>query len=550
MKKITIFCLISLMMLIGSGLMAQNVLTVSSDQDSGTGTLRQLIADATAGDSIVIPGNYVIILTSELSFDKNLRINGQGATIQVAEPGVSAIRIFTITSTNLTSAGLYNLVLKGGNVQGRHATASNILNCGGTILIDVPCNFIFENVSFLDSKGTYAGAFQQNNTGTSTTLKSCTFTGNSSINNAGAIYNKGTMILTDCLFSNNSTTHNGSAIVTNKNLNAENCNFTGNIASITTNGSYGGVIFNTNNSAIIGLASFKNCIFANNTAEARGAAIFGQSGGTTTTTDFTNCTFYNNISNVEASVTSNNAGSIFTSYAGITNFINCTITGNISKLNGIAFIRDLNTVQVNFINTIIAYNYVGENINDLTNNGAGIVYSNYSIIGSSTGTISNNNPVSFTYTPQSSLFSQYTTTGVKKPLLHEDGTVKLSGQSSVAYQSGVQTLAGYTIPTLDQIGIARDNPPCLGAVEYVVSTKVDKNTEINLTVFPNPATDVLYISGNISISRVEIIDLSGKKVLCIDQPTNTVPLNGISGGMYIVRISAAEGQILKKITIK
>ncbi|MDO9635247.1 MAG: T9SS type A sorting domain-containing protein [Paludibacter sp.] len=549
MKRVTSFLLVLALMLSGACLYSQNIIVVNSNADSGEGSFRQAIADALDGDSIVIPGNFTVTIESELTIDKNLSINGQGATIQVTESGVSAIRIFTLNNPALTEGALYNLTLKGGNVQGRHATASNVLNCGGIMLLDVTCTLHLENVSFLDSKGTYSGAFQQNNVNANVTLKSCVFSGNSAINNAGGLYNKGFMTITDCTFTNNSTTHNGSAIVTNKALDAYKCVFKENTASTTTNGAYGGVIFNTNNGTY---ANFTDCLFADNTAEARGAAVFGQSGNAETTIGFTNCTFYNNTSNVEASVSSNNAGSIFTTYAGITNLINCTMVGNTSKLNGIAFIRDLNTVKVNIVNSIVAYNYVGANTNDLTNSGTGIVDANTSILGTTTGTIGQTDAISFSYSPESNLFATFTTSGNRKPLLHEDGTVKLSGQNSVAYEAGKSSLTGFTIPTHDQLGYLRGTPPCVGAVEYDLSTGIKSfDTErVKLSIYPNPATDYINIITDFTIGKVELVDISGKTVLLSKNPSTVMSLNSIVSGMYLLRAYTTEGIITQKFYIK
>lgn len=527
---------------------------VTTNADSGAGSLRQAISDAIPGDTIVIPGNYTITLSSELSLDKNLVIDGQGATIQVAEPGITPLRIFTLENANLTYAAFHNLILKGGNIQGRHATASNVLNCGGIILLNTASDLYFENVSFLNSKATYAGAFQQNSTSSTVTMKSCSFSENSAINNAGAIYNKGNMILTECSFIQNSTTHNGSAIVTNNTLDANKCIFRNNTASTTTNGSYGGVIFNTNNGTIsVGKASFSNCLFANNTAEARGAGVFGQSGSTETITNFTNCTFHNNVSSVEASVASNNAGSIFTSYAGIINFIHCTLTGNTAKLNGIAYIRDLNTVKVNVINSIITYNYAGENQLDLSNAGAGIVTTYNSIIGNASGTISNTNPVAFTYNPETSLFDSYSTTGLKMPVLNTDGTVKLSGKTSIAYQAGIAALEGYSIPSTDQMGVTRATTPCIGAVEFVdpgQGSGVTDTEENHPLIYPNPARNEIYLTNPAEVIQVTLYDVLGRKVLETTVFSNGINLKELGSGIYIAKIQTRKETLTQSVRIK
>lgn len=547
MRKIRQLLLVLTAMLFSTGVFAQNVHSVSSTADSGAGTLRQLLTDASPGDSIVIPADSEIVILSELTIDKNVSINGQGSTIRVAEPGVSAIRVFTLINADLTDGGLYNLILKGGNIQGRHATASNILNCGAILLIDVACTFRIENVEFLDSKGTYAGAFQQNNVNANVVLNACTFSGNTAINNAGALYNKGFMTMDNCSFLNNSTTHNGAAIVSNKSLSVSGSLFKSNVAATTTNGAYAGAIFNTGNGS---LADFTDCLFVENTADTRGAAVFGQSGNTETTINFTNCTFYNNTSNAEASLASNNAGGVFTTYAGIVNFVNCTMVGNTARLNGVAFIRDLNTIKVNVVNSIIAYNYTGETLTDLTNSGAGIVEVNTSILGNASGAVNQIGAIGFSYNPESNLFATYYSAGNRMPVLEEDGTVKLSGVNSIAYKAGKSTLEGFTIPATDQLGAVRPTPPSVGAVEYNVSTAIQLPASSTFTFYPNPAKDNIHLSSDVKISSIELIDLSGSTVLYVANPMGAVSLQNIQSGIYLLRARSAEGMSTSKINIQ
>lgn len=547
MRKIRQLLLVLTAMLFSTGVYAQNVHSVSSTADSGAGTLRQLLADASPGDSIVIPADSEIVILSELTIDKNVSINGQGSTIRVAQPGVSAIRVFTLTNADLTNGALYNLILKGGNIQGRHATASDILNCGGILMMNVACTFRIENVEFLESKGTYAGAFQQNNVNANVTLKSCTFSGNTAINNAGALYNKGFMTMENCTFLTNSTTHNGAAIVSNKSLNVSGSLFKSNVAATTTNGAYAGAVFNTGNGS---LADFTDCLFVENVADTKGAAVFGQSGNTETTINFTNCTFYNNTSNAEASLASNNAGGVFTTYAGIVNIVNCTMVGNTARLNGVAFIRDLNTIKVNVVNSIIAYNYTGETLTDLTNNGAAVVNVYSSILGATSGSVNQNNAVGFSYNPESNLFASYYSAGNRMPVLEEDGTVKLSGVNSIAYKAGKSTLEGFTIPATDQLGAVRPTPPSVGAVEYNVSTAIQLPASSTFTFYPNPAKDNIHLSSDVKISSIELIDLSGSTVLYVANPMGAVSLQNIQSGIYLLRARSAEGMSTSKINIQ
>jgi nitrous oxidase accessory protein NosD len=83
-------------------------ITVTNTNDSGPGSLRQAIINASPGDTInFAPSITTVILTSgELVIDKNLTITGPGAnrlTVQV-NANVISVRVFNISSTTCTLA--------------------------------------------------------------------------------------------------------------------------------------------------------------------------------------------------------------------------------------------------------------------------------------------------------------------------------------------------------------------------------------------------------------------------------------------------------------
>src|SRR5215472_775887 len=87
---------------------------VQNNGDSGAGSLRQAIIDACDGDTITF-GNTVTspitLTTADLVIDKNLTINGPGATLLTVErssaSGTPQFRIFTINvGVTVTISGL------------------------------------------------------------------------------------------------------------------------------------------------------------------------------------------------------------------------------------------------------------------------------------------------------------------------------------------------------------------------------------------------------------------------------------------------------------
>ena len=131
-----------------------NIITVTNLNDSGAGSLRQALADASDGDTINFAVSGTISLTSgELVIDKNITISGPGSNSLTVRPSPgSFFRVFnvmpshSITIHGLTiSFGYAGFAQGGGIYLDEHVTAT-IADCvltnnytgdiGGAIFID------------------------------------------------------------------------------------------------------------------------------------------------------------------------------------------------------------------------------------------------------------------------------------------------------------------------------------------------------------------------------------------------------------------------------
>ncbi|GHV74453.1 hypothetical protein AGMMS49940_17550 [Spirochaetia bacterium] len=152
---------------------------VTSDADSGAGTLRQAITNAVDGDTIqvALPKGSVIRLESRLTVDKNLTIAGNGVTLT---------RAASWATVDGNSQLLY--------VNGSGITAN------------------ISRVHFKDGRAAANGAAVRINSGT-LNLESCIFSGNQTNTSGvgGAIYSGGTLTVKGCTFYGNSA-GNGGAI--------------------------------------------------------------------------------------------------------------------------------------------------------------------------------------------------------------------------------------------------------------------------------------------------------------------------------------------------
>jgi len=86
------------------------------------------------------------------------------------------------------------------------------------------------------------------------------------------------------------------------------------------------------------------------------------------------------------------------------------------------------------------------------------------------------------------------------------------------------------------------------------SASIAETGEEEFKIFPNPAGEKLYLlqEENIPVKRVQIIDMTGNEIMTIDQPEKPVSIStdGLSPGIYFIKIATANGVILKKIIKK
>jgi hypothetical protein len=209
-----------------------STLRVDNPADSGPGSLRYEIGQATNGDTIVIDkmlGNPVITLTSgELVISTSLTIQGQGATITSQSYGNGALeilpgsRIFevsagtTVAISGLTIDGGGGTRVGNGGVLGtpNDGYGGAILNFGTLTLSSCSLGAAV-NVDVQSNSAQFGGAIA--NFGTMT-VSGCFIAGNFAYGSAfvagegGGIYNAGTLTVSRCNMVVNSADGEGGAI--------------------------------------------------------------------------------------------------------------------------------------------------------------------------------------------------------------------------------------------------------------------------------------------------------------------------------------------------
>ncbi len=204
------------------------MIIVTSTLDSGAGTLRQAIADAAPGDTILFDNSLsglTITLSSQLAIAKNLTIDGSALPVTITLNGNHATRILFISSgARVTlnrlqfSAGAVNVYNEGGGLYIASGavvtlTHSAVLSCtagwGGGIYGEM-ATLTVQDSTFAGNSATSGGGIT-NGAGT-LTVQGSTFTGNSG-DSGGGIYNiMGTLTVQDSTFTGNSVTGSGGGI--------------------------------------------------------------------------------------------------------------------------------------------------------------------------------------------------------------------------------------------------------------------------------------------------------------------------------------------------
>ena len=73
-----------------------------------------------------------------------------------------------------------------------------------------------------------------------------------------------------------------------------------------------------------------------------------------------------------------------------------------------------------------------------------------------------------------------------------------------------------------------------------------QNLNNNFSVYPNPVSDIIYIQSEEKLESIEIIDLSGKKVLVDLSSENEIKVNKLPSGVYILRAIFKTGLLTHK----
>ena len=371
------------------------------------------------------------------------------------------------------------------------------------------------------------------------TIRNSIISNNRSTTDGGGIYFSGTRLIIDRCIIENNTAYNsagGIYLYTGNNITISNSNISNNR---TTNSwdSYGGGIY-----VMLSPMLLENSTIAHNQS-VNGGGICIANGNHEI--KLINNTIFNNIAQKDGGAV---RLSHYLQLNGKNNIVNTTLINNTIVANnaqgngdGIYFysMETGKNGYFNLYNNIIALNGQSTNSYDIYN-GNSSIEENEKVFIESAANITKKygfdncigNLNSIDYNSVSSIFHQ------EIPQLQNNGgftkTVALA-ENSIAIASGVFNIVGVQIPIVDQRGILRNAPPCIGAYEYDGTTNINK-------ILSETYSNVYSVNSSIVVtnipiySQITIFDSNGR--LFFKRHTQEYQLNiPVKKGFYIVKIN-------------
>ena len=252
------------------------------------------------------------------------------------------------------------------------------------------------------------------------------------------------------------------------------------------------------------------------------------------------------IKNINKDLGANTSGGVFyfsTNYSHSTVHINNnTITEN----------ADSNSSSTRSV--FLLFRFSSASMTDLTVKNSIIYYNPYFI-----ATVSNFSSSNFFFAADfynciSNLNSYTVTTTLDKVYTHNPLFVNIATgdytlqSTSPAIDSGTQV--GLTVPLYDFGGKQRiyGSQIDLDCYEYFQTfASISENVnDLEVSVYPNPTSNLLNFTSNHEIDLIEIYDLSGKRINSFVN-TKSIDISNYNSGVYIVKIFSDENVATKKV---
>ncbi len=478
--------------------------TVSIQGGSSYPTISAAVTAAVSGDVILISGTF----TETVSIDKSITLRGSNPATDIIQAAVASgtggtgTRVISVASTAAVALNvtIENLTIRNGN------SSAN----GGGINIDK-----------------ITGLVQ---------LKNLIVTNNYTTTNGGGVGIAGSNVdIIDCSIQNNTSLADGGAIIAAPN----NAAFISNVVNISrtlinanTARNGGGLYLNGNNGSGNNYkldVNIENSTISNNAATSPSS---GNGGGAV----YTACAFWTTTAGgdgssgnvtlklVHATVFNNTHAAPLRAglrFAGVTNaFTNFSAYNSIIVAN-----NDVNIKAISFQNTN-------------TTNVVNCVMGGLDLAPTLVDDVAKNNQKGKTAT-------QAGLTGTLSNLGGSTSVLEITSGS--ASDDFCTATTGVSIPMVDQRNYNREGVNDAGAFEVggTLSASNQFFSTTNIVLYPNPASDVLNVATDKTISKVTIYDINGRVVYQSNTFNNCVDVSQLTAGLHLLELES-EGQKLTK----
>ena len=137
-------------------------------------------------------------------------------------------------------------------------------------------------------------------------------------------------------------------------------------------------------------------------------------------------------------------------------------------------------------------------------------------------------------------------------------SVAPTAQGTIAANGSAQATINFTIdnqlPHTGKLYVYSDdlnNQLNILNVTVSITNSVEENEAILISIYPNPATDVLNIASE-NINRVEVFNLSGQRIwegqYC--ESDITIHTQGWAPGTYLVKVTAQGATKVEKVIVR
>ena len=475
----------------------------------------------------------------------NGTLTGENLLFDKAKNGYAAgiMACGDITLTNCTFQNLSG-TKAGGALYTNKGVTGRFTNCtftnntseahGGAVCCSGSTNYFTDCVftgNTSTGKSTNGGAIFLQNAGASAEIINCTFTENTATNYGGAVEQNnnvtdGALKIVNTTFTNNTAKGGGALLTWMGDVTVENCSFEHNEAT----GTSGGAWYASLKTAVT--YKVAGCYFGENLSAAHGGAILSTSKNAT----FTNCTFYKN------EITGANNGGGALALQGDATIYNCTFVDNQGVHDPYGSgIHIASKAIVQIYNSILVRGIGGPDIythNDCVISGTHNIY----------GTALEGTPVTtdefvdnVVYTDQK-LFAE----DEPVPALNEGTTKNIAiADDGIAAGAGI-VVEG--VPTVDQRGKSRSaTNPAIGSYEVEKATSIER-VAVEKLFWPNPAQGNINLTEG--VSNIAIYDLQGSLVKEVAMPAQSVSVEGLNPGIYLIRITLNGNEHNHRLVIK